>query len=109
MEWLVGHLIGDYLLQNDWMVHHKKEKTLKGELACNLHCAIWTFCVLLCTGWWDWTHAILVFGSHYLLDRTGFVYWYVNRINLERPAAWLYIVVDNVMHLLALFLIDKYV
>lgn len=109
MDWLIGHLVGDYLLQNDWMAYNKKQKTWRGELACNLHCLIWTLSVLCFTGWWDWPHALLVYGTHYLLDRTGLVNWYVNKINLGPPLSWLYIVTDNVLHLLVLYLVDKYV
>lgn len=110
MSWFIGHLVGDYLLQNDWMAFRKKEKSLRGELACNVHCLLWTLSVLLFTGWWDWRHAVLVYLSHYVLDRTKFVKWYCDTINrLEKPQAWVYIVTDNVLHLLFLYLIDKFV
>ncbi len=40
---LVGHLVGDYLVQNDWMALNKK----KSMLPCLVHCAIWATCVVL--------------------------------------------------------------
>lgn len=110
MDWLIGHLVGDYLLQNDWMAFNKKVKTLKGELACNLHCLVWTLCILLFTGWWEWTAAILVYLSHYILDRTALVKWWVETFNRQaKPQGWVYILTDNTLHLIFLWLIDKYV
>lgn len=109
MDWLIGHLLGDYLFQNDWMALNKKEKSWRGELACHVHVTIWTLCVLWFTGWWDWLHFALVYIPHYIQDRTQIVQWYVNKINRNKPATWLYIINDNVLHLLTLYLIDKYI
>lgn len=110
MDWLIGHLVGDYLLQNDWMANNKKVKKLSGELACNVHCLLWTLSVLLFTGWWEWKLAILVFLSHYILDRTGIVKWWVNTFNnTKKSPGWVYILTDNTLHLVFLYLIDKFV
>lgn len=109
MDWLIGHLVGDYLLQNDWMALNKKMKSLKGELACNVHCAVWTLSVLLFTGWWDLKVAILVYLSHYILDRTRIVPWWVETYNTKKSPTWIYIVTDNTLHLVFLFLIEKFV
>lgn len=108
MEWLVGHLVGDYILQTDWMANHKKERSWRGELACNVHCLLWTLSVLLFTGWWDIEHFLAVYLSHYLLDRTQLVSWFVNTVNQEKPPFWVHILVDNTLHLVFLFLIAKY-
>lgn len=109
MDWMIGYFVGDYLLQNDWMAFNKKKKTLRGELACTVHCLLVTLSILLFTGWWDWTHAILVYASHYVLDRTGLVEWYVETMNVGKPLPWLYIVHDNILHLVSLYLISKWV
>jgi hypothetical protein len=110
MDWLIGHLVGDYLLQNDWMAGNKKVKTLGGELACNVHCLVWTLSVLLFTGWWEWKAAILVYLSHYILDRTGLVKWWVDLYNnTEKSPTWIYILTDNTLHLVFLYLIDKFI
>jgi hypothetical protein len=37
-EAIIGHLVGDFLLQNDWMAANKK----KNSWVCLLHCLIWT-------------------------------------------------------------------
>ncbi|KEO83671.1 DUF3307 domain-containing protein [Tumebacillus flagellatus] len=109
MDWLIGHLVGDYLLQNDWMALNKKKKSWRGELACNVHCVLWTLSVLLFTGWWDWRHALLVYLSHYILDRSPLIKIIVNFINIGKPQPWVYIMYDNTLHLLFLYLIDKFV
>ncbi|PWK14284.1 DUF3307 domain-containing protein [Tumebacillus permanentifrigoris] len=108
MDWLIGHLVGDYLLQNDWMALNKKKRFWSGELACNVHCLLWTLSVLVFTGWWDVVHFILVYLSHYILDRSSIVCTIVDFINVKKPQAWVYIVYDNVLHLLFLYLIAKY-
>ena len=45
---LVGHLIGDYLLQNDPMAAGKKQN----PWICTVHCLVWTLCVWGCV-WVD--------------------------------------------------------
>lgn len=44
---LVGHLVGDYLIQNDWMALNKKQSSLH----CAVHCGLWTLSVILFAGW----------------------------------------------------------
>lgn len=73
LGWLVGHFVGDYVLQTDWMATRKKERTAEGELACLLHCGLWTLAVVALAGWWQWQLVVVVFLSHYVLDRTTLV------------------------------------
>ena len=47
---IVGHLIGDYLLQNDWMAMNKKKSGENGWTACWVHCSLYTLAVMICTG-----------------------------------------------------------
>lgn len=79
MDWLIGHLIGDYLLQTDWMALNKKGKLLpprkqkvtcdtsgdpeifisgtyttmpgwlRGTAACLTHCLLYTLSIMVCT------------------------------------------------------------
>ena len=108
MDYLIGHLVGDYLLQTEWQAAHKKSPGLAGWIACLLHCFLWTISVLTCTGWWTPRLAILVFFSHIILDRTQLVAWYTKTVKKTQDF-WLNVVCDNVLHLLFLWLIDKYV
>lgn len=74
---LLGHLVGDYVLQNNWMAVNKK----KQWIPCLMHCLLWTVSImiailpeLLVTTW------LMVFGllyaSHLILDKTGLVEWW---------------------------------
>lgn len=64
---LLGHLIGDYLLQNKWMAMNKSGSTWK----CAIHCLIYTLAVTITTWptihniWWS----LLVFATHFPVDR----------------------------------------
>jgi hypothetical protein len=62
---IIGHLVGDYLAQNDWMALNKKQSTLH----CGVHCAVWAASVLFFSGWPLWT-AIPLFVTHFVQDRT---------------------------------------
>jgi len=66
---LLGHLVGDYLLQSKEMALRKTERGLEGFAWCFLHSMIYalTVCVFL----WNfdgWVLA-LVFMTHFPLDR----------------------------------------
>lgn len=108
MNIIVGHMIGDYLLQSDWMALNKKKSGINGLIACIVHCLIWTvsvyaFCfrqvgsVLV---------FILLFASHFVLDRTNIIKWYCNATRLmPNPAMWKIILCDNTLHFLMVYLI----
>lgn len=104
---IVGHLIGDYLLQNDWMANNKKKKSWP----CFVHCLLYTFAVYCCTLWPAWAMGV-VFVTHYLIDRTNFINWWMDnkgqRGFREGLAPWSGIVVDNVFHIVTLFLIHLF-
>jgi hypothetical protein len=62
---LIGHMAGDYLLQNDWMAVNKSQSTAKGLVACNLHCLLYSLAVatVVCLGGWVVVGAeLFVFG-----------------------------------------------
>ena len=46
-EMLLGHLTGDYLLQNEWMAMNKSKNHIVGWTAAIVHCWIYTFAVCL--------------------------------------------------------------
>ena len=95
---IIGHLVGDYLLQSDWMAQNKKLRSLP----CFVHCLIWTACVCLFGGL-GWLQGLFLFVCHYAQDRTHVVKWYMNLMSkgFTQPplAPWSLIVVDNVWHL----------
>ncbi len=104
---LVGHLVGDYLLQNDWMALNKKKSTA----VCAAHCAIWATMVWL-FAWWPWWTWPVLFATHFAQDRTGVVAWYMRTAGQKQFATgacapWSTIVVDNVWHIVMLWLVWK--
>jgi hypothetical protein len=74
---LLGHMVGDYLLQNKWMAMNKSGSTFK----CAVHCLLYTLAVCAFTtpffdhavwrgaAYPDWRWALAVFLSHFLIDR----------------------------------------
>jgi hypothetical protein len=119
MNQLLLHLIGDYLVQNDWMALNKKKLSWKGELACQIHCITYSLPFLYIG---SCSAVLTIYLSHYILDRTNIVGWFLALRNGvfhvrnfgfggERPfviTVWLYIITDNVFHVLCNFLALKY-
>jgi hypothetical protein len=124
---LLGHLVGDYLLQNNWMALNKKRSL---RIAA-VHCAIWTVCVVaFAPELLGVIPVIAAFASHLLLDATDLVdRWlaliggrsyhsvqvYTEQDNPELHkrfyvayAALVQAVADNTLHLLFLYLIFRY-
>ena len=72
---LFGHLIGDYVLQNNWMALNKKDKKMISPILT--HCLVYTVCVavwllpeLLKTSWIvSGMFVCGIFWSHYIFDR----------------------------------------
>jgi len=69
-EMLLGHLVGDYFFQNDWMALNKSKQDGLGWLTCLIHCTIYSTSVCLLMGEWGWWWAI-VFLTHFPIDKWG--------------------------------------
>lgn len=119
MTQLFLHLIGDYLVQNDWMALNKKKLTIGGEMACQIHCITYSIPFAFIGSWWA---VFVIYLSHYVIDRTNIVGWFLavrngvfNTSNfgfgIDRPfviTIWLYIITDNIFHLLCNYFALKY-
>ncbi len=102
---LLGHLTGDWMLQNDWMARHKSRDPFR--LPCLLHCLVYT-AVMTATIYWllpqeaarQWPlAATILFLSHWLID--GFqlaARW--GAIAGQSNTYFVRIVVDQTFHLL---------
>lgn len=106
MRWFIGHLVGDWLMQNDWMAANKKKSTW----ACFVHVDFYTLFVWGISGWPTWT-APLIFLPHFLIDRTTFVAWWMEMSGREgfmkEPyGPWSLIAIDQVFHVLCLYAVD---
>lgn len=112
---IVAHLVGDYILQSDWMVREKD----KNSLAALVHVLFYTLPFLLITH--NPVTLAIIAGSHFVIDRwrlARYVVWLKNRpwpgsrpwsecVKTGFPpdvpiwlAAWLLILVDNILHIL---------
>lgn len=105
---LLGHLVGDFILQNDYFARRKKEDSI----ACALHCLTWTLSVCL---FGQITHlgaAAWLFLTHFAIDRTCFVAWFMQWNNQEvfqeKLAPWSSIMVDNIFHLLTIWVVYNF-
>lgn len=125
---IIGHLVGDYLLQNDWMALNKK--AWNGSQQCGVHCLLWTLSVMFFAGWFTtFNHSMAVFAAlfwpHYLQDRTNIIPWFMRTIGQRRfmqcdsfdltdmrvvpgLGPWSIIVVDNVWHIVAIWAVWKF-
>lgn len=102
---IIGHLVGDYLLQTDWMANNKKLRSWP----CLVHCLIWTACVCIFAGW-GWLAAAFLLACHFAQDRTQLVRWWMTLRWKDQTgftqapcAPWSLIVVDNVWHVVQLW------
>lgn len=105
LDAIIGHLVGDYLLQNDWMARNKKSVSW----ICLIHCVLWTNSVCLfsgCRDHWVW---LILLATHFLQDRTTiirkFMYWAGQEqfATDEKLSPWSIIVVDNVWHIVTIW------
>lgn len=136
---LIGHLVGDYLLQNDWMARHKASPppgatpyeanghgyaahlrawherfwaSHRGNLACTLHCLLYTLAVWLGSyRWMPLWGLVACYAAHWPMDRYRLARWWMAQVAGQKEfatgplAPWSVIVVDNTFHLLTLYLI----
>lgn len=118
-ELLLGHLVGDYLLQNEWMAQNKSNNDFTGWFSAIVHCVIYTLAVCLIMWNFDPLWMGAVFVSHFFIDKFAFGYWYLKHIKgldtysykmvylSELRAGFnavIYTVTDNTMHLLLMWL-----
>jgi len=123
---VLGHLAGDYLLQSRQMALAKSAPGIKGWLWCLAHCLIYT--ASLCLFLWTYRPliVILVFFSHFPIDRWSLASKWLNIIRgrdfiaayTEKKQHWeidvaffclVYAVADNTLHLILLWFILKLV
>ncbi len=118
MEFLLGHLTGDYLLQPKDMAIHKADRNWRGWRLCTLHCLLYTAALAL---WW-WTidpwALLAVFATHWPVDRYSLAHYWSKLIRGRRWdragdkwdvafTALVYAVVDNTFHLICLYGIER--
>lgn len=130
---LLGHLVGDYIVQNDWMAQNKTNphpgimpplgsynqevswikglvdwKT--GNIACLVHCFFYTIAVICFNPHWITLAGALICGViHYPVDRFRLAAWWMKNVSWQTQfatgplAPWSVILVDNIFHLITLY------
>ena len=107
---IIGHLVGDYLLQNDWMALNKKQHSLP----CAVHCTLWTLAVCGFAGWISLPAIAVLWVTHFIQDRTHIIEFWMTKINRQpefvKPpfTPWSLIVVDNVWHIVAVWAVWRF-
>ncbi len=103
---LLGHLVGDYILQNDYLAANKvlptsksqypngplecgvdawedaKAVERKGDWACTVHCLLYTLAVWGTTFWWmPWWGLVVCFLAHWPIDRFRLARLWMTRVS----------------------------
>ena len=104
MDYFVGHLVGDFLAQNDYMAQGKKRSTP----ICALHVLLYSVAVWSLT-LWPWWAILITAAAHFAQDRSKFIDWFFRVTGKEKfgqapMAPWSVIVVDNSFHLVQLWI-----
>lgn len=118
LQIVLAHLVGDYILQNDWMAN---EKTKRWKPAV-LHGILYTLPYALITQ--SWAALLIIAGTHVIIDRFRLAKYLIWAINQTCPKAyrypwseakdnagysaskpvwmstWLLFIIDNTIHLL---------
>jgi hypothetical protein len=100
---LIGHLVGDFLLQTNWMAVNKPTKLS----ALLTHVTIYTLVVTAfayLAGGISYKAAVFIFLTHMILDKRNFVAFWVKNVNKAEKTPWLNIASDQSWHLLILAL-----
>ena len=115
-DWLlVGHLIGDFLLQTDGMAKYKAQSwtwMLR-------HAGLYLVVMVIVLGVYSLSNPVplwvlglsLLFigATHIVLDRRGFTLAWMRLIGITSDLDWLIIVADQVFHLLVLVVVAQIV
>lgn len=100
---LVGHLVGDFLLQTRWMAENKADQWFP----LIVHCTVYTAVVALLAlpaGGLSLPAIALIFFSHLVLDRRTFVDFWARKITDSNEGQWLKIMQDQAWHVIVLAL-----
>ncbi|NUM49276.1 MAG: DUF3307 domain-containing protein [Anaerolineales bacterium] len=94
----IAHLIGDFLLQNEWMAMNKR----KSAWACFIHVLIYLLPMLF-TSLNEW-QLLFIGVTHFLQDHTDFVFWWMRAYKRVPEQHWgvIPLLVDQGFHFLAI-------
>jgi hypothetical protein len=113
MHWIYAHLIGDFLIQNDWMAKGKKESSW----ICLIHILTYLIPFIFIGSYMDgWTLHLTLFQwepvvfiavglQHFIQDRGDMLKRFMvatGKGDFTKPpmAPWSIILTDNIIHIL---------
>ncbi len=99
---LIGHLVGDFILQTRWMA--EKPKLLPLVVHSLVYTAAVTAMSLFDGGLAPWAVAV-IFLSHVLIDQRKFIDFWAEKITGTEDIQWLKVVLDQSWHILILGLV----
>lgn len=108
---LIGHLVGDWLLQNDWMAKGKRQGFL--TMPGTVHFAVYTSILMTTLHFSGATNkglsfvltlGVLIFVSHWLTDATDVVQGWM-RFYQQTQLEQVRLMTDQILHILVLVLI----
>lgn len=96
MNPIIAHLVGDFILQNEWMAINKKDRSLPCIVHLIVYLAPFLFCQL---SWWQ---VALIGIQHYIQDRSSFIFWWLKAYKHIPKEHWngMPLYVDQAFHLL---------
>ena len=123
---MLGHLVGDYLLQTKQMALRKSEQTWEGIFFCCVHVLIYTIAVCALVNNFNPIVMALIFVPHWLIDHwsladkwLGFIKGRTFKAAIESRSEYrefdvaftsiVYTVVDNTFHVICLWLVIQFV
>ncbi|MCM3611959.1 DUF3307 domain-containing protein [Planococcus sp. MERTA32b] len=100
---LIGHLIGDFLLQTSWMAKNKATKWLPLLAHVTVYTAVVGVFGMM-SGGLSLAALALIAVSHIILDRKTFVSFWVRNVQTAKgpEQAWLCIMADQIFHIIIL-------
>lgn len=100
---LIGHLIGDFLLQTGWMAKYKATKWIPLLAHVTVYTAVVAIAGTL-SGGLSIEGLAVIFLGHVILDRKTFVAFWVRNIQTAKgpEQVWLSIVADQIFHIILL-------
>lgn len=107
-ELMLAHLVGDYILQNDWMAKNKKNS----PFVCAVHTLMYSIPFIF-LGSLTAVQFFLIMFQHYVQDSSTFVSWFMKTKGStefhDNMGPWSIILTDNILHILWIYLVVTYV
>ncbi len=101
---LIGHVIGDFILQTRWMAEKKNSEWLPLLAHSAVYTAVVTILSFLAKGVSVWG-ILIVFASHVVLDQRRFVNLWARIVTGTENSDWLKIALDQSWHIVILGLV----